>query len=207
MFSSTYAVNFLQDFYGDNTYSCSSVRALNKSWGMKSSLLRPSRICGIWWAMAEKWPASLWQVCIRGRPFPGDRIHSCRLPSLQSQSPVHFCLQKLLVTGRKLVSVVCLGATLSSLARGCLCALPVSSLEGGGCVSGRSMSVTTAALYLSEPGFSWGQGCCTPLCTGAELKTNEASDQTQPVSQLSPALTPRTPVLVSPPLCFSQSLA
>lgn len=77
----------------------------------------------------------------------------------------------------------------------------------GGCVSGRSMSVTTAALYLSGPGFSWGQGCCTPLCTGAELKTSEASDQTQPVSQLSPALTPRTPVLVSPPLCFSQSLA
>lgn len=37
---------------------------------MKSSLLQPSRICGIWWAMAEKWPASLWQVCIRGRPSP-----------------------------------------------------------------------------------------------------------------------------------------
>lgn len=37
---------------------------------MKSSLLRPSRICGIWWAMAEKWPASLWLVCICGRPSP-----------------------------------------------------------------------------------------------------------------------------------------
>lgn len=80
MLSSTYAVNFLQDFYDDNTHSCFSVWALNKSWGMKSSLQRPSRICGIWWAMAEKWPASLWQVCICGRPSPWRQDYpACRV--------------------------------------------------------------------------------------------------------------------------------
>lgn len=138
-------------------------------------------------------------------PVPGDGIHFSRLPSLQSQSPVCLSPQELLVTGRKLVLAVCLGATLSSLPRGCHRHCLWAARRCGACVSGRHMNVNATALYLSGLGFHWEQGCCTHLWTGAELKTNEASEtrHRQSHRQLSYALKPRTPVLVWPPFCFS----
>lgn len=40
---------------------------------MKSSLLRPSRICGIWWAMAENGLPACDKCVFMADPVPGDR--------------------------------------------------------------------------------------------------------------------------------------
>lgn len=126
---------------------------------MKSSLLRPSRICGIWWTMAEKMACQpvtsvhSWQTQSLETGFTLADSRACRVrvlcvfvcKSCWSQAenwylwcawepPCHLSLRA--------VTAPCLWA----------------AWRCGGCVSGRSTNVNTAALYLSELGFSWEKG-------------------------------------------------
>lgn len=135
-------------------------------------------ICGILWAMTEKWPASLWQVCICGRPSPWrqDPLFQITQPA-ELESCVPFSAkavghrQKTGISGVPGSHIVI--SSLRTVTVHCLWA----AWRCGPCVSGGSVSVNTVALHPSGiDGFYWEQGCCTHLWTGAELKTNDAAE-------------------------------
>ena len=79
----------------------------------------------------------------RPRPRGQEPFTFLDYPAAESES----CVLSLLVTGRKLILLACLGATLSSLPRSCHCGLPVSILEVW-VACDESVSVNKAALHL-----------------------------------------------------------
>lgn len=95
LFSSTYAVNILQDFYEHSTHSCFFLGTLNKSQGMKSLLQKAQEalwdLVGYRRKMACQAVTSvhLWQT----QSQETGSIHFSRLPSLQRQRPVCFLKQ------------------------------------------------------------------------------------------------------------------